>query len=246
LSIFVLTFIVAVSVPDKLLNSYVRGDIFTAFLFLNPDGSQLPYSVYHATTHTINHSLGRDTCHTATIKTLGGILKKMAKSIVLLLFSIFGSVALGQQNEELIRIVCDTTNFSVTNFPPKLNMTTEQLEAIINKEIAYSNQRDDSVLYFYICAVIKCEGSAEYKFFNDVQTSVIAVDSEKIIKIFKSNCQWTPGKLRKDYYEKVRVRKGNKYVYEKRKVIEYVHYTFCMKFEIKNGRVSIKSKINTT
>jgi hypothetical protein len=170
----------------------------------------------------------------------------MAKTIILLVFFCIGTVALGQQKEELIRVICDSTNFSVTNFPPKINLTSEQLEAIINQEFSNSNQNNDSISYIYICAVINCEGTAEYKFMNKVQTSAVTISSEKIMNILKSKCQWTPGKLRKDYYEKILVRQGNKYVYEKRKVIENVCYTFCMKFELKNGRISIKSKINTS
>lgn len=170
----------------------------------------------------------------------------MARTMILLFFVYTSMITLGQQKEELIRVVCDSTNFSFTNFPPTLNLTSEQLESIINQEFSNGNQDNDTILNIYICAVINCQGNAEYKLMNKIQTNAVIVSGEKILNILKGNCQWSAGKLKKDYYEKIRVRKGNKYVYEKRMVTEKVHYTFCMKFELNSGKVYIRSKINTS
>jgi hypothetical protein len=176
----------------------------------------------------------------------GGInFKKMAKTILLSLFCIFVSSAQGQQSEELTRVICDSTNFTVTNFPPKLNMTAAQLESILNQEMYFGNQSNDSISFLYLCAVISCDGVADYTCINRAKDSADTQFCKKIINVFKSNCQWTPGKLRKDYYENALVKQGNKYVYKKRRVIENIYYTYCMKFELKNGRISIKTKINT-
>jgi hypothetical protein len=165
----------------------------------------------------------------------------MGKTGLLLLFFFIGSFALGQQKEELIRVICDSTNFMVTNFPPKLNMTNEQMDAILNQELSFVNQRNDSISFIYISAVISCDGVADYECILGAQSRIDIEFCKNIINILKSNCQWTPGKLKKDYYEKVLVKQENKYVYKKRKVIENVYYTYSMKFELKNGRISIKN-----
>jgi hypothetical protein len=170
----------------------------------------------------------------------------MAKTRLLLLFFFIGCIALGQQKEELIRVICDSTNFMVTNFPPKLNITNEQLDAILNQELSFINQSNDSISFIYISAVISCDGVADYKCIVGAKSRTYTEFCKNIINILKSNCQWTPGKLKKDYYEKVLVKQGNKYVYKKRKVIENVYYTYSMKFELKNGRISIKTKSDTT
>jgi len=168
----------------------------------------------------------------------------MAKSILLLIFLFFGlvSLTLGQQKEELIRIKCDTTIWSVTNFPPKLNMTNEELNAMINQQLHFDSRLNDSIAFIYICAVISCDGNADYKCFYRNEDSANREICEKVIDILKSNCKWTPGKLKKDSYENVRVKKGNKYVNEKRRVIENVYYNYSMQFKFKDGTITRISK----
>jgi hypothetical protein len=166
----------------------------------------------------------------------------MTKAILTIFFLILGwtSLTQGQQNEDLVRIKCDTTIWSLTNYPPKLNKTNEELNRIINQGLQIGNQISDSIKFIYVCAVIKCDGSAEYKCFSKPKDTLYLKICGNIIDILKSNCKWTPGKLNKDSYENALVKKGNKSVYAKRKVIEYVHYNFCMKLELRKGVLTIK------
>lgn len=162
-----------------------------------------------------------------------------AKLLITCLLGALASFSHGQQNEELIRIECDTSTWSVTNFPPQLNMTREELSRIMTQETGSISQDTGTLEIIWVCAMVRCDGSADYLCTAKAGNSPDTLLCGRIVELLKRNCTWTPGKVNKDSYENVLIKKGNKSAYTKRKVVEYVHYQYCMKFERRNGLITV-------
>ena len=84
--------------------------------------------------------------------------------MVILLFVslLLCTVTFGQKKAELVREVCDTSHWSVTNYPPRFNMSLEELNALLNRELNLSSNSADPVSFVYIAVVISCNGEADY------------------------------------------------------------------------------------
>ena len=162
----------------------------------------------------------------------------IALGTLLVLFLGFTSLTLGHQDGEAVRIKCDTTVWSLTNYPPKPDKSNEDLNTMINLGLQIGTGLRDEIKFIYVGAVIDCEGNAAYRCFNKTEDTAGSRICAHIIEVLKNSCKWTPGKVNKDTYENVIVKKGNKTGYIRQKVIEYVHYNYSMKFELRKGKLT--------
>ena len=88
---------------------------------------------------------------------------------------------------------CDTRKdmiFFVTEYMPKSNITLDELETILNREIDISGFAMPQGNMIYLSFIINCNGEAfDYQFLRPVDGKL----QNKILEIVKSNMTWKAG-----------------------------------------------------
>lgn len=174
----------------------------------------------------------------------------LARLLLITLFLLLKSGVSSQNNESLKHSDCDTTTFySYTEHPPKLNMSKDNLESLLNEKIESSIISKESMVQVYLIIIIDCQGNATYSppsYIPDRIKRDVSLENQ-IIDLLSQKCVWSPGMKESTKKQKVPIynNSGKQIGTKLQNINIFVNYQLSWEFNIKDGEITLITKINS-